>query len=262
MKPPVRPKVGVFKFASCDGCQLAILNLEDEILALAEAVDLAFFPEARSRMQDGPYDIALVEGSITTEEDVHRIQRIRKESTYLVSLGACATTGGIQALRNWARVDAFVRAVYASPEFIHTLEKSTPVSSHVHVDFELHGCPVDKRQIVELIASLLLGRKPQIPTYALCIECKRQGNVCVMVAEGQACLGPITHAGCGALCPSFGRGCYGCFGPWEKSRPDVLANYLRQKGMEHAEVVRMLRLFTGYAPQLRETSEKLEVGTR
>lgn len=253
-----RPKVAVFKFASCDGCQLAILNLEDELLDIAKTLDLAYFLEARSAVSSGPYDIAFVEGSVTTEHDAKRIRQIRDESNFLVAFGACATTGGIQALRNWKDVGAFTRAVYASPEYIETLDQSTPIASHVRVDYELNGCPVSREQILELVVSLLIGRTPQIPAHPLCIDCKRSGNVCVMVARNMPCLGPVTHAGCGAICPSCARGCYGCFGPSETAKPEVLTNYLKQRGADTAELVRMLRLFTGYAQPMRATSEKLE----
>ncbi|MHB0970827.1 MAG: NADH-quinone oxidoreductase subunit B family protein [Thermoanaerobaculia bacterium] len=253
-----RPKIAVFKFASCDGCQLAMLCLEDELVTLASKVDIAYFLEARSRKIDGPYDVAFVEGSITTAEDLERIQEIRADSKYLVTIGACAMAGGIQALRNWQDVDAFTRAVYATPAYIHTLKESTPIAMHVPVDYELAGCPVNKLQLLELITSLLMGRVPQIQAHAVCLDCKRIGNVCVMVAQGIACMGPITHAGCGALCPSFNRGCYGCFGPSETSKSDVMADYLVGKGMTRPEVIRLMRQYTGYAQPFRQSTEKLE----
>lgn len=253
-----RPKVAVFKFASCDGCQLALLCLEEELLTLAATVDLAYFLEARSHVAPGPYDVTLVEGSITTADDIERIQEIRRQSKVLVALGACSVTGGVQALRNWASVEAFKRAVYATPAYVAALEQSTPISMHVPVDYELNGCPVNKYEILELVTSLLMSRVPQIPAHAVCIDCKRQGNVCVMVAEGTPCLGPITHTGCGALCPAFGRGCYACFGPSETTRPDVMADYLVEHGVSRAEVVRLMRQYTGYAGPFRATTERLE----
>lgn len=254
----LRPKVAVFKFSSCDGCQLALLSLEDELLAIASKLDIVFFLEARSFQADGPYDITFVEGSVTTVEDIERLEFIRSESKYLVSIGACATAGGIQALRNWADVPGYVRAVYATPSYIHTLDTSTPVAAHVPVDFELNGCPIDKRQLLELITSLLLGRIPQFPQYSVCLECKRRGQVCVLVAKNEPCMGPITATGCGALCPAFGRACYGCFGPSESAKVDNFVDLMQKHGMKTPDVVRLLRGFTGYAGPLRSASEKLE----
>ena len=213
-----KPRIGVFKFASCDGCQLTLLDAEDELLGIAEAVDIAYFPEASRAMSKGPYDIGLVEGSITTYQDAQHIQEVRRRCKTLITIGACATAGGIQALRNWKDVDEFIRVVYATPQFISTLKLSTPIAEHVPVDFELRGCPINKYQLIELITAMLAGRKPNVPSSSVCIECKRKANVCIAVARGVPCLGPVTQAGCGALCPTYERGCYGCYGPMATSR--------------------------------------------
>lgn len=210
-----RPRLGVFKFTSCDGCQLSILNLEEDLLALGRRLDIAYFPEASSRMKPGPYDIALIEGSISMPEHARQLSDIRKQANVLMTIGACATSGGIQALRNWASIEAFKHAVYPNPEHIHSLSTSTPISEHVHVDYELWGCPIDKHQLLNVLTDLLAGVRPNIPTHSVCLECKRQGHVCVLVAKGIPCLGPVTRTGCGAICPSMGRDCYGCFGPAE-----------------------------------------------
>lgn len=210
-----RPRMAVYKFASCDGCQLSLLNLEDDLLALGEALDIAYFPEASSRMEDGPFDLVLVEGSISTPEDASRILAVREQARLLITIGACATAGGIQALRNWTDVEDYKRVVYPSPAYIQSLSTSTPISEHVRVDYELWGCPIDKGQLLRLITDLLAGVKPKLPTHSVCIDCKRAGHVCVMVAKGLPCLGPVTRTGCGSLCPSMGRDCYGCFGPAE-----------------------------------------------
>jgi len=238
-----RPKLAVWKFASCDGCQLSLLDLEDELLALAGAVELADFREATSRYVEGPYDLSLVEGSITTPHDAERIQDVRRASKALVTIGACATAGGVQALRNFADVDEFVAAVYASPDYISTLAASTPISAHVQVDFELNGCPIDKRQLLEVVGAFLHGRKPGIPSTSVCTECKRRGVVCVTVAHGTPCLGPVTHAGCGALCPSYNRGCYGCFGPMETPNTRALIPLLRACGLDQRGVQRVFGTF-------------------
>jgi coenzyme F420-reducing hydrogenase gamma subunit len=240
---PRKPKLAVWKFASCDGCQLSILDCEDELLGLAGEVEIAYFPEATRAAVKGPYDLSLVEGSVTTPHDAERIHQVRRASRSLVTIGACATAGGIQALRNFADVTDFVSAVYASPEYVSTLATSTPIAAHVPVDFELHGCPINKRQLLEVVTALLHGRRPGIASTSVCTECKARGNVCVMVAHGTPCLGPVTHAGCGALCPSYNRGCYGCFGPMETPNTASLTRQLRVLGMDDPDVDRVYRTF-------------------
>jgi coenzyme F420-reducing hydrogenase gamma subunit len=251
-----RPKLAVWKFASCDGCQLSLLDCEDELLAVAGAVEISHFLEATSSVVEGPYELSLVEGSITTAEDAERIQRVRAASKALVTIGACATAGGIQALRNFADVDEFARVVYARPEYVSTLETSTPIASHVRVDFELRGCPIDKRQLLEVISAFLHGRKPEVASTSVCFECKRRGNVCVMVAHGTPCLGPVTHAGCGALCPTYDRGCYGCFGPMETPNTVSLTRQLKVLGMNDRGVERVFRTFNAAAPEFEEASTR------
>jgi coenzyme F420-reducing hydrogenase gamma subunit len=251
-----KPKLAVWKFSSCDGCQLTILDCEDQLLALAGAIDIAYFPEATRGEVEGPYDLSLVEGSITTPHDAERILRVRSASKALVTIGACATAGGIQALRNFADVEEYTRVVYASPEFISTLETSTAIADHVPVDFELRGCPIDKRQLLELVSAFLLGRKPGIPSTSVCTECKRRGNVCVLVAHGTPCLGPVTHSGCGALCPSYNRGCYGCFGPMETPNTRSLTRQLKVLGMDERGVERVFRTFNADAPAFKEASTR------
>ncbi len=256
--PTKKPKLAVWKFASCDGCQLSLLDCEDELLAVAGAVEIANFPEATRAVLKGPYDLSLVEGSITTPHDAERIHQVRRQSRYLVTIGACATAGGIQALRNFKDVKGFLSIVYAHPEYIETLNKSTPIAEHVFVDFELRGCPINKRQLVEVISALLNNRKPVIPTYSVCVECKLRQTVCVMVAQGTPCLGPVTQAGCGAICPAYARGCYGCFGPKESANPPALSAGWSQLGVSDGGILRAFRSFNAGADVFRRESESHE----
>lgn len=251
---PQRPKLAVWKFSSCDGCQLSLLDCEDELLALAGAVEIAYFLEASRAEITGPYDISLVEGSITTPDEAERIRRVRAQSRTLITIGACATAGGIQALKNLRPVDELIQLVYAHPDYIDTLATSTPIQDHVRVDFELRGCPIDRHQLLEVLNATLNGRRPNIPAYSQCIECKRAGTVCVMVAHGTPCLGPVTQAGCGNLCPSYERGCYGCFGPMETPNTAALSAHLQNLGMDRRAVRHAYRLFTANAPAFREES--------
>jgi len=258
MATRAKPKLAVWKFASCDGCQLSLLDCEDELLAVTDQVEISNFAEASRAVVKGPYDLSLVEGSITTPHDAERIHQIRRASKFLITIGACATAGGIQALRNFKDVRDFTSLVYATPQYIQTLNKSTPIVDHVRVDFELHGCPINKNQLVEVLSALLNGRKPNTPAYSVCVECKRHGTVCVMVARGTPCLGPVTHAGCGALCPSYNRGCYGCFGPMETPNTGSLAAGWVRLGATDPDLVRAFRGFNAYAEAFRRESEAHE----
>jgi len=259
---PPKKRLAVFKFASCDGCQLTLLSCEDELLALSEQVDIAYFLEASSRIGSGPFDLALVEGSITTAEDVERIQEIRRQARNLVTIGACATSCGIQSLRNWADHQEYLRCVYAHPEYISSLATSTGIGDHVAVDFELRGCPIDKHQLMAVIVAYLNGRRPKIPSYSVCLECKRRGTVCVAVAQGKPCVGPITQAGCGAICPSYHRACYGCFGPLDQANPRSLSQHYMATGTTPLQMIHQLRNMNADADLFRIESNRIEAEHR
>ena len=254
-------RVGVVKFASCDGCQLGFLDLGPALLEIGVKYQIIEFGEASSnRTPDGPFEILFVEGSISTDEQARHIRRMRDRTGVLVTIGACATSGGIQALRAWAGNDGgiagFIDAVYATPEYVDTLATATPVADHVDVDAELRGCPIDTRQLVELLTAVAIGRRPQLSSEAVCVECKRAGRVCVMVARGEPCLGPIISSGCNALCPGMARGCYGCFGPRESANGCSLADwYASALGLPDEEIAAKFAGFTGWAPELREVIE-------
>jgi sulfhydrogenase subunit delta len=259
MPAPCKTTVAVFKFSSCDGCQLQFLNMEDELLALAGAVEIANFLEARRRALPGPYDVSLVEGSVSTPEEAERIKKIRGESKLLIAIGTCATSGGIQALRNFADADEYARTVYPHPEYLEFLPKATPLSEHVPVDLELWGCPVSKAELLEAVTALLQNRKPNLPQHSVCLECKRQGTVCVMVAKGTPCLGPVTRSGCGALCPACGRGCYGCFGPQPGSDMNTLVPRLREMEAQPGEAFRLFSHVSNNAPMFAKAAEAVRV---
>lgn len=252
-------KLAVWKFSSCDGCQLSLLDCEEQLLAVAEKVEIAYFLEASGKRVRGPYDVSLVEGSLATAHDMERIAEIRKKSKLLVSIGACATAGGLQALRNFGVLDDFLAAVYPRPEFIEISEKSSPISQRVKVDMELRGCPVSKEQLLEVIGALVQGRRPDLVQGSVCLECKLGNNVCLMVAKGLPCLGPVTQAGCGALCPSRGRGCFGCFGPKEAANPQALGQAFSQGlGLEPRQILRSFRGINCGADQFGKESERHE----
>jgi coenzyme F420-reducing hydrogenase gamma subunit len=245
------PRVGVVKMASCDGCQLTLLDLEDELLAIGERFELVEFPEATSRRSEGPFDVLLVEGSISTPEQAEQIEELRERSKLLVTIGACATAGGIQAMRNWGNEPEWRAMVYPEPEYIESLAQARPIADYVKVDAELRGCPIDPGQLLELLTALRLGRRPQLPDEAVCLECKRLGRVCVLVAGGAPCMGPLTQTGCGALCPGFARGCYACFGPREQANVSSLAGWFAAE-RSGADVDRLFAGFTGWSEPFRE----------
>ena len=251
-----RPKLAVWKFASCDGCQLSLLDCEDELLAIDDAIDIAYFLEASRKVSEGPYDLSIVEGSITTENDRQRIHDVRMQSRHLITIGACATSGGIQALRNFADIDEYIAAVYAKPEYIDTLAMSTPIADHVPVDFELRGCPINKVQLLEVITAFLANRQPNIPAHSVCVECKLRHNSCIMVTQGTPCLGPVTHAGCNAICPTYNRGCYGCYGPMEAPNMAAMTQLLLDRGLATVDIQRMLQTFNANAEPFRDESER------
>ncbi len=256
---PKKPSLAVWKFASCDGCQLSILDCEDELLSVVGLVDIANFPEASREVKPGPYDVSLVEGSVTTPHDRERIKQIRQQSKVLVTIGACATSGGIQALRNFTDIHELISAVYASPQYIETLATSTAIAEHVPVDFELRGCPVNKYQLIEVLQALLLGRQPTLSQESVCVACKRRGTPCIMVTKGEPCMGPVTQDGCGALCPAYHRGCYGCFGPKNTPNTAALADWLKDRsGLSDQKLVAMFRSFNANADAFKTESLRHE----
>ena len=253
-----RPKLAVWKFASCDGCQLSLLDCEDELLAIAGAVEIAYFPEATRSVLPGPYDLSLVEGSVTSAHDARRILQVRRQSRAVVAIGACATAGGIQALRNFADVGDYARAVYPHPEYLDALATSTPISAHIPVDLELRGCPIDKQQLLDTLAALLNGRPLHPADHSVCQECKRRGNVCVAVADGTPCLGPVTQAGCNALCPAHHRGCFGCFGPSPGANTGALGDRMIADGQAPETVSRLFQTFNAASVPFRSEAERHE----
>jgi coenzyme F420-reducing hydrogenase gamma subunit len=256
------PRIAVYKFASCDGCQLQLLEAlgqaRPQLGEVGAHLEIAHFLEVRSRIGTGPYDVGFVEGSVSTPEDIERIREIRRQCRFLVTIGACATAGGIQALRNWGHVDEFVNAVYAAPAYIATLARSTPIAAHVPVDFELRGCPIDTSQLASVLAAFVVGRRPTLPGYSVCVECKERGTVCVAVARGIACLGPVTQAGCNAICPAHGRECFGCYGP-DRQEPNLvsLTGFYERHGATRESLGRLVHSFNAWAPEFRAAHDRL-----
>lgn len=252
-----QPRVAVHKFSSCDGCQLAFLNLGEALLVLAERVELVHFAEAGPLDPDTDVDIAFVEGSVSTPEDLERIRHIRDHSRILIAIGACATSGGIQGLRNGVFDASWVTQIYQHPEAIASLARSTPLAAHVKVDFELWGCPVSGPQMLSAVNALLLGVAPRDNAEKVCVECKRAGHPCVMVTRGIPCMGPATRAGCGALCPSLGRDCYGCYGPAEAVNTASLAAHFGHLGLDATAVAQRFQSINSQAPAFHAAAQAI-----
>lgn len=251
----MKPRIAVHKFSSCDGCQLALLNSGDDLLTLAAQVEILHFAEAGPVDPEADVDVALVEGSITTAHDIERITSIRAHSRFVMTIGACATSGGLQALRNYANVKQWTSAIYAHPQYISTLDTSTPIRDHIDVDFELWGCPVNSSQVLSAVRDLLSGVVPKDEVDKVCLECKRQNYSCVMVTQGLPCLGPVTRTGCGALCPSVGRACYGCYGPAENVNSDSLSAQYHTHGLTPPDIVKRFRYFHSTDEKLHASAE-------
>jgi sulfhydrogenase subunit delta len=253
MNRQAKPTLAVHKFSSCDGCQLAFLNLGEALLELAQLVDIRHFAEAGVVDPEVKTDIAFVEGSISTPGEIGRIRKIREDSKFLITIGACATAGGLQALRNLDQSSwEWKQAIYARPEYIDSLDTSTAISDHIRVDLELWGCPVTSRQVLAATRSLLFGVRPLEEADKVCLECKRRNSVCVLVSRGSACMGPVTRTGCGALCPAFGRDCYGCFGPAEVINGKAFGRRLAGLGLAPQRIAQRFLFINSHAPENRQ----------
>lgn len=249
-----KPRLAIYKFTSCDGCQLAFLNAGESLLLLSELVEIVHFAEAGMLESDAAIDIAFVEGSISTSAEILRIKKIRQNATHLITIGACATAGGIQALRNANNYQEWMSAIYATPQTIEGLATSTPIAHHVKVDLELWGCPVNSHQVYSTVQSLLLGAAPKINRETVCLECKREGHVCVVVTKKEPCMGPVTQTGCGALCPGVGRACYACYGPSENPNTRALGLYFKKNGMNTEAIANRFLNINNQAPTFKQAA--------
>jgi sulfhydrogenase subunit delta len=253
----MKPTVAVHKLSSCDGCQLAFINAGEALLQLTELVDIKHFAEAGYIDHGAKVDIAFVEGSVSTPDEAQRIKDIRHESGFVITIGACATSGGLQALRNGKDIDDWMRTVYAHPEYIEVLDTATPIADHIKVDLELWGCPINTGQIVHVVRQLLFGVAPAIDAESLCLDCKRQGHVCTLVAKEEPCMGPVTHTGCGALCPSVGRACYACYGPADTTNTQALTCRFEGFGLLPREIIQRFNFITNKAPVFQKAAQAI-----
>ena len=236
-----KPKVGIFGFTGCGGCQLEILNLEDQLLDLIGAIEIVHFTEAITEFSD-TYEIALVEGSITTEHGVERIKKIGDIAKIVVAMGSCAVNGGLNCMKNLYGLEKAKDLVYGEKkDWIDSIEVK-PVDAYINVDYYARGCPPNRFEIVDIVRSLIVGRKPEIPSYPVCIECKRNGNTCVYDL-GKSCLGPVTRAGCDSRCPNSVDGCEGCRGPVDDPNMNAQKDLLAEHGLTVDDIMAEFNLY-------------------
>ncbi len=247
----MKPKVAFFDFTSCEGCQLTVVDSLQTHLDLLNAVEIVNFREAMSERGED-YAVAFVEGSITRASDEARLKKIREQASVLVALGACAHIGGINAIKNLAPLDDVRRYVYGDKADWYETYAARPISAVVPVDAFIPGCPIDREEFIRVVKALLLGKKPPIPDYPMCVECKLKENIC-MFDKGGFCLGPITRAGCGAICPSYGDGCEGCRGLIPNPNQDAMKDVLKEHGLTVEQVMSRMTMFGAYQLQENKT---------
>lgn len=238
-----KPKLAVFDFACCEGCQLQIVNMEEEILYLISIVNPVQWREAMSEESDD-YDIVLIEGSITRPEDEERLRRIREKAKIVVALGACAASGGVNRIKNALNLQEAKEIVYGAAANMPHLETAPTkaVDEVVTVDYKVYGCPIDRREFAYIVRCLALGKIPEIPGYPVCVECKLKENIC-RYEYREICLGPLTRAGCGARCPSLDTWCFGCRGSIEEPNREAVKEVMTKYGKTLKDLENRMALF-------------------
>jgi sulfhydrogenase subunit delta len=240
----MKPKLAFFDFTGCEGCQLEAINFETELVELLEHVDIVSFREAMTERSDD-YEIAFIDGAISTESDVSRIKNIREQAKILVAMGACASLGGVNCLKNFRPMEENLKIVYGDAARYYSTIPARPVSAVVPVEYELPGCPMNRHEFLRLAKALLLGKKFELPNYPVCVECKMAGNVCVF-DKGGYCLGPVTRAGCSAICVTTGRHCWGCRGLVDDPNVNSEKEILQKHGLTVDDILNQFRIFNGY----------------
>ncbi len=235
--------IGIFSLTSCQGCVWMMLDLEKEMLDIVDKFNVLNFSLIKEKNTEGPFDIAFVEGSVTTEEEKSIVKDIRSKSKFLIAYGTCATYGGIPTIVNYMDLKEVEEEIYENPAVIKSI-KATGIADHVKVDYFMRGCPVVKEEIVGVVKELLSGRVPREKEYAVCVECREKGNICLL-QQGKPCMGPITYAGCNALCPSNSIACYGCRGPLEDANVDMQVKLFAKMGIRMEDITRFFRMFAG-----------------
>ncbi len=240
----MKPRVAFFDFAGCEGDQLQVANLEEELLTLIGQVEVVSFREVMKEHSDN-YDIAFIEGSCTRLQDEDRLKQIRKNAKLVVAIGSCATIGGINCIRNYRDIDEVRKTVYGDKATLFDTYAARPIDAVIRVDAYVHGCPMTKDEFLQVVKSLLLGKKPEIPNYPVCVECKKNENICAFERD-QYCVGTVTRAGCNSCCVNEGTICWGCRGlvdnPNKNAHEEVLVKY----GLTVDDAIDKFKLYFGW----------------
>jgi len=253
MSTEKRLRVAVYKFTGCAGCQMEFLRLEDELLELTKKIEFVYFMMIQNRDELERYDICFVEGSVSTPRELEEIKMIRANTRTLVAFGDCAVTGCVPSIRNWLSQSEAEKVVYKDTSPIRSF-KVGGIGEYVPVDLTLPGCPPHKNMILEAITASLLEIRPDLRMHSVCVECKLRENVCILTSLGKACMGPVTRAGCGAICPTYGRECEGCYGPMSDASPASLAAEFHKLGVSSQDLVRKFRKYAGTSKEFEEVS--------
>jgi coenzyme F420-reducing hydrogenase gamma subunit len=243
-----KPKIAFFDFTSCEGCQLTVVDSLQTHPELLQVVDIVQFREAMTEKSED-YLVAFIEGSCTRESDEARLKQIRERAGLVVALGACAHLTGVNALKYLHPLDEVRRYVYGDHADWYETYDARPIEAVIPVDFAIPGCPIDRDEFIAVVKALLLGKKPPIPDYPLCVECKLRENVCLFF-QGKVCMGPVTRAGCKAICPTYGQSCEACRGFITNPNDSSMRHVLEENGLTVEGITSMYTMFTTY--QVRE----------
>jgi coenzyme F420-reducing hydrogenase gamma subunit len=246
-----KPQIAIHKFTGCAGCQLEFLHLEESFIKLLDLFDISYWVMVKRHNSEGPWDISLVEGGISTPEEIREIKEIRKKSKIVVAFGDCAITGCIPSIRNWMPQMEAETKTYPDTSMIHST-KILGIGEYVRVDMNLRGCPPHRDTILEILKAILLNTRPRLRQHPVCVECKLKDNECLITSKKIPCMGPVISAGCGAICPSLHRPCEGCYGPMSNPNPESLAAIFRELGLSEDAITRRFRKYAGMTPEFRQ----------
>lgn len=244
-------KCGFFKFTGCAGCQMEIIRAEDALPQLLEHIEISYWPMVTTKEWEDDLDVAFVEGSVSTPREIRELKEIRERANVLIAFGDCAITGCIPSIRNFMTQKEAEKAVYPRPDWIESIELRS-ISEYVDVDISLPGCPPHRNTILEVIKGAALGRTPYLRHHSVCVECKLKDIGCLLTEEKRPCMGPVTNAGCGAICPSYNRVCEGCYGPMSAPNAESMAQILLETGLTEEDVKRKFRKYAGWTPEFRK----------
>jgi sulfhydrogenase subunit delta len=242
-----KPRIGIFSFTCCEGCSLAILECENELLDVLNIVDVVNFREGMTEKEED-VDIAFVDGSLSTHHDVEKMKKIREHAGLVVAIGACAHTGGVNAMKNNLDLNEVKRYVFGDKADHFDSIPARPLSAEVQVDAALPGCPIDRSEFLRLVLDVAQGKTFRLPNYPVCVECKLQGNPCLFDL-GLDCMGVVARAGCNAICPTFGDPCEACRGFVDHPNSESHQEVLKKAGRTVEEIMHRYTRYNSFKPE-------------